>query len=225
MAITFGAKSEGQTSSETGSLTFSATVSAGSNRLLVVSIEARHDAIISGITFDDVPLTKAINISGPSFMQAEVWYLIGPNVTTANVVASYTASGTFQYLAGCAQSFFGVAQSSLVDDTDTNSSAAATAISLSGLTTVTDGCLIVDAVAWNGGATTMTAETNRTNTGMDQATWVVGSSRLVTKSPAGAVTMEWTNSGSVQVALAAAAFKPASEAPPEVSRRSVIIAG
>lgn len=196
-------------------LSFSLTVAAGSNRLLVVTYAGRSvSKSVSGITFDDVALEKAAGVSGNT-MDAEVWYLIAPNVTTANVVVTLVAGGTFVYSAAAATVWNGVAQSSIVDDTDTNTTVA-NIISLSGLTTVTDACLVIDSIASNSFFPTMSAEANRTllhdfsgdTNGLTQAT-----SRILTKSPAGSVTMEWTLSGSTGVSLAGAAFKPASEAP------------
>src|SRR5439155_20461276 len=98
--------------------------------------------------------------------------------------------GTFVFDSACARTFTGI-------DLPVQSSARFTAadasagISLIGLTSTSDKAIFVDIAACNCGGLTMIAETNRTlglNAGPNQ----VGSSTIITKSPAGNDAMPWT---------------------------------
>jgi hypothetical protein len=210
MAITFDATTNSSAVAHaSGVVTFSATVNSGSDRLLVVAAQARDDSV-AGVTFGGVALTNAVSRSSADGLYASVWYLIAPSVSTANVViTANTAAPT--YLAGTAVSLFGVAQSSLVDDTDSMETTGANP-AFSALTTATDGSAVVDSVASNHtGAPTMNAETNRTQRSSfltpDQSRGV-GCSTIITKSPAGSVTMGW-DVGTNNSSYVGAAFKPA----------------
>src|SRR6185295_6294397 len=102
---------------------------------------------------------------------------------------TYTTGGTLVFDRACARTFTGV-------DLPVQSSAIFTAanasggISLPGLTSTSDKAIFVDIAACNCGSLAMVAETNRTldlNAGPNQ----VGSSTIITKSPAGNDTMPW----------------------------------
>lgn len=211
MAITLDAASALASTTSSGDLplTFNHTVSSGSDRLLVVAVMGRSIGMtVTGITFngDALTLGKAVDAD---FNQAEIWYLLNPDVATGSVVVTQNA-GTFVYVAAYAISFFGVTQTSPEDDDDSNN-VNATSISLPALTTVTDACVVVDAVSQNAGGLTMTEETNRTQQVNSTPSGTVASSMILTKSPAGSVTMEWT-SGSAQQCMVGVAFKPAAAA-------------
>src|SRR5207237_1666673 len=123
----------------------------------------------------------------------------------ANVVITYTNGGTFVFDRACARTFSGLdlpVQSTAVF-TAANSSAG---VGLTGLTSSTDKAVFLDIAACNCGGLTMTTETNRTldlNAGPNQ----VGSSRIITKSPAGNDTLPWT-AGAVQATEAGVAYPP-----------------
>src|SRR5439155_8733726 len=81
---------------------------------------------------------------------------------------------------------------------------ASTGISLTGLTSTSDKGIFVDIAACNCGGLAMTPEPNRTlglNAGPNQ----VGSSTIITKSPAGTDTMPWT-AGAVQATEAGVVY-------------------
>lgn len=74
--------------------TASTTVSSGSDRLLVcrVSFETAANAV-SGIVFNtSETFTKLDHSAASSFSRVEIWYLVNPTVTTANVVATSAGS-------------------------------------------------------------------------------------------------------------------------------------
>lgn len=193
-------------------LDFAFTVSAGSNRLLVVCYHGRSAGpkSVSTITRDGQSFTQAIAISGNT-MDAEVWYLVAPNVGTANIVVTLVSGGTFVWSAATAMSWTGAKQTSPLDDTDSVTGAGLAAISFSALTSLTDDCLIVDAVAVNG-ATVMSAETDRVQQSDFTSDGLGAGASTIIKTSAGAVTMEWTQSAA-NASLAGVAFKPFVETP------------
>jgi len=211
MAITLDTVTTGKNTDGTP-LTISTTVNAGSNRLLVVAVGQRSiSQTVSGITFNSVALTKAIDVDSTAFDQASIWYLIAPDVTTANTVITFNA-GTPVFFGAAVISLAGVAQSAPVDDTDSvGVGSDATPTEFAALTTVTDGCVVIDAVSINIGSLTMSAETNRVEranfAGSDGR--AVGVSTIINKTTAGGVLMEWSYGSSASVAHVGAAFQPA----------------
>jgi hypothetical protein len=75
------------------SITQSVTVGAGANRLLVVmfSCEVVAEGLTS-CTFGGVGLTKLDDDQATSFGRTQIWYLIAPATSTANVVGNFTGS-------------------------------------------------------------------------------------------------------------------------------------
>lgn len=95
MAIEYNNASSGNVSGETDTLTFSHTVNAGDNRILVVGccveVSGYPLRTVTGITFDDVALTQiATKIYVTDLNRVDLWYLLAPNVTTANVVVTWS---------------------------------------------------------------------------------------------------------------------------------------
>jgi hypothetical protein len=75
------------------SLTFSHTTPSGSNRLLVVGVSVNNDnRSVTGVTYNGVALTRAGTRSNDDDATAEIWYLVNPPVTTADVVVSLSGS-------------------------------------------------------------------------------------------------------------------------------------
>lgn len=151
MAVTFDTSSSAAKETAGSSLTFSATVNTGSNRILVVGAFAYDDitgpgaSVITGITFNSNALTAGVQgyyTDGASFdVSYELWYLIAPTQTTANVVISYT--GAVNHIHAFAASFFGVKQTSPMDDSDSIFDTTGTTHSLT-LTTTDTGNVLVD---------------------------------------------------------------------------------
>src|SRR5207244_4479862 len=131
-----------------------------------------------------------------------------------------TNGGTFVFDTVCARTFTGVDLP--IQSTATFTAANASGgMSLTGLTSISDKAVFVDLAACNCGGLAMIAETNRTlglNAGPNQ----VGSSTIITKSPAGNDTMPWiapavqaTQVGVVYPPL----FNPGTNTAPVVSAR------
>lgn len=96
MAASFQSPLTSNTSVAAGhtSHTLSVTVSAGAQLVLAVCFHAElTSAVASGVTFGGVALTKldSQNASG-SFGRSEIWYLINPTPSTANVVVTHAAT-------------------------------------------------------------------------------------------------------------------------------------
>jgi hypothetical protein len=198
-------------------LQFSLTPGGGTD-FIVVSYAGRSlSKSVFSITFGAQSFTQAVAISGNT-MDAEVWYLVPVSLATANITVTLVGGGTFVNSGACAVCLSGVAQTLPIDDTDTATSGSADAITLSALTSTTDGCVIVDAVTFNSAVLLMTAETNRVEQANFTGTRALGASTIITKSPAGSVTMQWstTPAAGVSVSLAGVAFKPSGGAPPTI---------
>jgi hypothetical protein len=86
------------TQSGGSSLTFSHTTPAGSDRMLVVGISFDNDdRDVTGVTYGGTPLTFAGKRENSDDATAEIWYLVSPPVTTANVVVTLSGSISSSY--------------------------------------------------------------------------------------------------------------------------------
>lgn len=85
------------TAHNNGNVTVSHTVANYSNRMLIVGVGV-HQGTVSNVTFDGVALTKIEGISTSFNETAELWAMVAPTVTTANVVV--TKSGGDECMVG-----------------------------------------------------------------------------------------------------------------------------
>ncbi|MGE3842305.1 MAG: hypothetical protein AB7I50_12015, partial [Vicinamibacterales bacterium] len=110
-SIDVGATSTAQ--AKTASLSWSHTVAAGSNRLLIVRTSHRDgNKSVTGVTFGGSALTKLADVNGPGNQnKVTLWYRLSPSVGTATVVV--TLSGSVD-VAAAATSFTGVSQTAPV---------------------------------------------------------------------------------------------------------------
>ncbi len=94
MAIALDAVSSGRNS--TGTITVSHTVGAGSDRVLYVMTSAQDsnhaNLPVTGITFGGVALTKVRHDEAAGNNRTEIWRLIAPATSTANIVCTVTGS-------------------------------------------------------------------------------------------------------------------------------------
>src|SRR5262245_47248235 len=114
MAITYTGRAESADTFNQSSISKSITVNSG--ELLIMCIMHRGSAsspVVSGVTFNGSEnFSLAIRKTDASgfFIAVDIWYLLNPTVTTANVTASWsTVADKVQYfychkLAGCATS-------------------------------------------------------------------------------------------------------------------------
>ena len=169
---------------------------------------------ISSVTWNGVGMTSRVSAQHVgSELTAAIFDLNSPATGNHNVVVTMSGANSL-YLAATVESLKGVATSSHVEDTDTATGSTGADPSFAALTTATDGCAVIDCLATNDtGAVTMSAETNRverSNFLAEAQGRAVGASTIITKSPAGSVTMQWSVVD--ESALAGLAVKPLAEA-------------
>ena len=180
-------------------------VPSGSDRLCVASVQARRSggvlpANVTGITFGGTQAFTFIRRDSHNFTyaaQTELWYLVAPTVSTANVVVTFSNAITDRVQAVTVTCLAGVGQS---NQPDAHNGSDGTGTTLSTvLTTVADGAWVVDS-AFGGdfsGLTVGSGQTVRTNRVIGNLTnHGVGVSTVDGKATAGAETMDWTQSSS-----------------------------
>lgn len=76
------------------SATFTHTVPAGTNRILIVVICLNGLSVVNSVTYNLVALTRAIQTdsANSSRGQVQIWYLVAPPEITANVTVTYSAN-------------------------------------------------------------------------------------------------------------------------------------
>lgn len=209
--------------------TFSFTVNAGSDLLLLVFVGAEANSgnngndPVTGITFNGVALTKIdsqhTNVTpGGSGNSAEMWYLKNPDVTTANIVVSYT--GTVDGDTVTAIEVTGADQTTPINTflgAKANSANPSTNV-----TTTVDNCLVFDILSGSGSGTTLTPDasqterSNITNTGQMRS--AISSEA---KATAGLITMSWTMASQVWAQIVAA-IAPSGGAPPSTAVMDIV---
>ena len=140
-------------SSNTSSLTWSHTVGANSNRILIVSISFRDGNVsASSVTYGGAALTLigAVN-SGGNQNRTEIWYQLAPPTGTASVVINMTAS---KEVAGASVSYYGVSQSTPLGTYASAGNNGSTTASVS--VSSAAGQLVIDTVTTNGDANSLT---------------------------------------------------------------------
>lgn len=190
--ITFDAASNGGYTAAANTDTWSHT---NAGNYLVVGVAMLGVANVTGITYNGVALTLlGSKTSAGSLLRVELWGLAAPFVGAANIVVSLDGSIAF---AGVASSWGGVHQTSPTEGfnsaTATNVGAADATVDV---TTVADNCVVVDVMASSDGSVTVGAgQTERNN-----VTGAAGSGTMSSegpKTPAGSVTMSWTDVGAL----------------------------
>jgi len=195
------------------SVTKSVTVPAGSNKLMVVcsGIRSDSDRTITGITFNGTEaLTLAcrdVHGTVTPFWRTEIWYLVNPTSTTADVVVSYSGvSGTG--LAVSIALFDGMKQTGLPDAIASANGASTTLATT--ITTIAANAIIIDSAIGrdDGGLTVGAGQTQRTNRLIGLNVEGVGISTVVKVSP-GVEVMDWTQgNGALDWVIVAASFAP-----------------
>lgn len=79
-----------------GTLSWSHTVAAGSNRLMLAFFALRSDdETMTAVTYDGVAMTKLTHVDyGSGSLRTEVWYLVAPNVGAHNIIGTVSGSVT-----------------------------------------------------------------------------------------------------------------------------------
>jgi hypothetical protein len=155
----------------------------GSNRLLVVGVEANNQSVNS-VTFGGISLTK---VAGSFHNQyTAFWYLTNPS-GNGNIVV--TMAGATQVVIG-AYAFYGVDQSNPIPTTATYFGSGNPSISLN---TLYSNSTIVDSASIFGAAT-LSSPTCTSEWNVNMANKITGASSLTTKTTPGSVTCSWTAS-------------------------------
>ena len=190
----------------TASWTFSHTVGAGSDRVLVVATSHRDgNKNVTNITFNGVTLTQAIQQNGTSSNnQVNIWYLVNPTVTTANVVI--TVSGSVK-IAATAINLTGVYQAAPVSSTAGNSG---TSTAPSATVVSASNELVMAAVAANGDALSVASGGGQISLANNGTGTGGGDVRMGVDSETGAasVTTTWTLGASKSWGTASASVRP-----------------
>ena len=190
------------------SATFSYTVSAGSDRILIVGANVESSTrYTQSVTYNSIALTKVTSLlsgAGPN-CETSLWYLVNPPVGTFNIVATTQAT---KDLSGIAMSFTGVHQTTPFRDT---SQVGGTGNAASvGVTTVV-GDLAADVVC-QGDATLGTIAVGAGQTLRDSATasGVFRGAGSTEPGNGGTVTMSWSFTLSPTYAQIAVALRASS---------------
>ena len=160
-------------------------VGTGSDRILVVGVEANNNNVIS-ITFGGVQLTKAVS----SFYNndAEFWYMKNPS-GTANIVV--TMGGPTSVIVG-AYSFFGVDQTNPIPTNVANHNSASSNPTIS-ITTAYPDSWVIDLPSIYGGVT-LGSPTCTQSWDVNMAGTITGASSSTILASPGSITCSWTSS-------------------------------
>ena len=199
------------------SLSWSHTVVAGSNSVLVVGVTAEHTTNAcqaASVTYGGTPLTQISTAlsSSASFECASLWYMLAPPVGTATVSVSFGSA--LNGASAGATTLFGIKQAA-PDAFSTGSST--TGAATTNLTTLAASSTVVDVFASGvalgnlAPAAGQTALWTQNDASTGQAS---GGSSSKTVASAGATSVTWTQTGINQSAQVAAAFAPPDTTPP-----------
>ncbi|MGE9266518.1 MAG: hypothetical protein ACQKBY_00355 [Verrucomicrobiales bacterium] len=138
------------------------TVGNNTNRLLVVTIAGEYTRSVDSVSFGTQSLTEAITSAdpggGPS--KSSIWYLLAPDVGTANITVNLGSTGSLNgYVIG-ATSFYNVAQSGPLDvASDAGGSSGPSSLSY----TIPTDAVIIEGMETNDGGTARTAQSGQTD--------------------------------------------------------------
>jgi hypothetical protein len=201
-SITIGGTS---TAAGTGlsSLTWSHTVTAGANAILIVDVAIRQSGgneTVAGVTYGGQPLARIGTAAQIGHVETEIWYLRAPALGTANVVA--TISGA-RPVVGAATDYFGVDQATPLGTFGTaNAGSGSPSLTLASA----PGQLVIDSLGAEGNNYPLTQGPGQslvwtTFTGSHGNSDAVGGGSR--ESGAATVTMSWTTSSNQDWAIIA----------------------
>lgn len=208
------------TSSQDGGINVSYSWShtcTGANLILIVGVAIVDTGAhtVSGVTYNGVALTQKVRTAGANSNATEIWYLVAP-ATGANTIAVTLTGAPVQNSMAGAISLTGANQAA--PEASNGASGGAPNPTMS-ITTVADNAWVVDAVSDNN-AVTLLAGSGQTRF------WLInGNNRTGAgsyegpKTPAGAVTMDYTAGGSAWT-MSAVSIAPATAT--AAARRRII---
>jgi hypothetical protein len=191
------------------SLTLTPTTQAGTGCVLAFRL-AQRGGTITSVQWGGVNLVDDGNTAGAAVIVRTYYLVLGAVSAGSGTSLVVTGAGN-NWLWGALTILNDVDQSTPLDTASVGIADLATSI-----TTVTDGAAILDVFGdhGNGGGVTMGAQTSRVLISSDQIDAAgnddaAAGSRLITKSPAGAQTMDWVFAASLGPALRIMALRPA----------------
>lgn len=215
MAVAFQATSGMQSTTTATSLTYSMTVSAGSDLALVVGVALEETSIdVTGVTFngDAMTQTGSDTPSGGLFSEAQLFRLVNPDVATANIVVSVSSADSI--ISG-AFSMTGVDQTTPVGTAATDTSTSDTTASTTVASVGTDD-LVVDILAADSDfVATVGADQGDNDMQASLSGQVTGA--MSTQAGSAGGVMSWTWTGARPMAQIAVAFKPSAGAAPSLT--------
>jgi pectate lyase len=229
-AIAFDAASRAATAS-TGqtSLTWSHTVGAGTDRMLVVGVAvedaAAADAAVNGVTFNGSALTAVPNSlisgGGSGIIQTQLFYQLNPASGAHNVVVTF--HGPVDGTSSTAVSLSGVAQGAPERVATKVDTSGADSISTA-ITTATAGAWVVDVVG-SGNSGSFTASSGQTERTDIAASGMTGATSTKPMATAGATTLGWAHSGANRLAHSLASFAPSAGGTPTTFTLTTSVVG
>ena len=190
--------------SGSNNITVSMTTAAGDNFLLVGFGRAGTGLVKStGVTFDGQAMTNIVQADGTVRTTVELWYLINPHITTANIVASFPTAADHCL---AAVSLKGVNVSSPIRgfvNTAASSSSISDIISSATNDLVVDFCTLE---ATTGSPNEDAGQTLITTCGIGATIDVSGG--MSYEAGAASNTLGWSWTGTVDSALALVSIKP-----------------
>ncbi len=191
-------------------LTWSHTVGAGPDRVLVVGVSNHANTQVDGVTYGGTPLTPIVSRpGGGNNTRASLFILVAPPPGPADVVVTLAGA---EDVVGGAVSFTGVEPGTPVGG---SASARGTGTLASVTIASAPGEVVVDTVAARGNGMLITVGGGQ-NELWNRATGTLGTDVIgggSTEPGAASVTMSWTLSASRSWAVAAASLRPARVVP------------
>ncbi len=214
-SISFDAASSKASTTSISSLSWSHTLGAGTDRIVIVGVTAENttatNAAVSSVTFNGVAATAVPNSlisgGGTGIIETQLFYVLNSSLPAPGTyTVQVTFHGSIQGAAVGAVSLFGVNQSAPESVATKVDSSGADSISTS-ITTHTNGAWVVDAVG-SGNSGTFTAASGQTLRWGIASSGSTGASSTKAVATAGATTLSWTHSGANRLAHSLASFAP-----------------
>jgi len=206
----------------TNTLSQLTTFSSQTNGVAVACVQLRASSALSAVTSLIFNTSEAFTkirhderTGGPNW-RTELWYLVNPTATTANVTMNLAGITNDEAMAFSVIYLAGIDQTNPVDAQNGNSGSGTTGST--SITTVAAEAWIVDCIIGrdDGGWAVGSGQTSRVDRQLNSggANEGAGSSTVDGKASPGAETMDWSQGTAVDWAQSAASFTPAGTARP-----------
>ena len=211
-AISLDSTTTAVSSVNVNNLSWTHTVGAGANRILIVGISYRDGNVSStSVTYGGVALILiGAQNAGGNQNRTELWYLLAPSSGTANVAVLMSAS---KKIDAASVSFTGVSQTTPLG-TFSTATAQSTAASVN--VSSAPGAVVIDTVTANGDANSLAVNASQTqlwNTFSGNGDAGNARSGGSTKPGASTTTMSWTLGASKPWSMVAVSINPGPSSP------------